>query len=88
MITIGTRLCTKDGRLIGNGIVVDILTFPIGYTSFTLYLVKTDFGNMVTMSMSQISNQFYIRDDVVPPKRQLLAQLVLLDKVMEMYYGD
>jgi hypothetical protein len=88
MITIGTRLCTKDGRLIGNGIVVDILTFPIGYTSFTAYLVKTDFGNMVTMSMSQISNQFYIADDVVPPKIQLLAQLVLLDKVMEMYYGD
>jgi hypothetical protein len=85
MITIGTRLCTKDGRLIGNGIVVDILTFSLG---FNMYLVKTDFGNLVTMHKSQIYNQFYIADDVIPPKTQLLAQLALLSKVVEMYYGD
>jgi len=85
MITIGTRLYTKDGRLMGNGIVVDRYTFPVGYN---IYLVKTDFGNMVTMGKHQILNQFYIAGDVVEPKKQLSDQLTLLDKVVELYYGD
>lgn len=88
MITIGTRLCTRDGRKIGNGIIIEVLNFPIGHTSYTAYLIKTDFGNLVTMDMYQIYNQFYIADDVVSPKKQLSDQLTLLDKVVEMYYGD
>ena len=88
MITIGTRLCTRDGRKIGNGIVVDVITFPIGYTSFTSYLVKTDFGNMVAMNEYQLSNQFFVTDDVIHPKEQLSNQLTLLDKVVDLYYGD
>ena len=85
MITIGTRLCTKDGRLIGNGIVIDKITYSPG---FSLYLVKTDFGNVVTMSKHQIHNQFFVTDDVVPPKKQLFNQLALLSRVTDLYYGD
>lgn len=88
MITIGTILCTKDGRKIGNGIVVDVLTFPIGYILYTSYLIKTDFGNIVPMTALQIDRQFYISDYAVEPKEQLSDQLTLLDKVVDMFYGD
>jgi hypothetical protein len=53
-------LFTKDGRLIGNAIVLD---FPRkGHV-----LIKTDYGNNVTIGLSQIERLFYETTGTIPP---------------------
>lgn len=55
---IGTLLATRDGRRLGNGIVIDIkeLGLPWGCTS---YHIKTDFGNTVKLTIQELQEAFY-----------------------------
>lgn len=53
-------LFTKDGRLIGNAIVLQ-------YPRKGRVLIKTDYGRAVIVEMSQIQELFYKTTGVMPP---------------------
>lgn len=53
---IGTKLATKDGRIIGNAIVVG----TGGDLIPGAFVIETDFGNLTTLSMVEIENWFHI----------------------------
>jgi len=52
----GTVLLTKDGRKVGNAIVLRMET---SY-GLTYNVVKTDFGNIIKLKDSEIRELFYI----------------------------
>ncbi len=74
----GSLLYTKDGRKIGNGIVINVLDLPVlGKTC----IVKTDFGNTVTLSEAEVERQFYVSKlAYVDPLEQVKEQIALLDE--------
>ena len=69
---IGTVLLTKDGRRIGNAIILDreLDVFTNKYT----YTIKTDFGNVLKVSKLAIKSMFYI-DESFDGKERLLDWL-------------
>lgn len=79
------QLSTRDGRLTGNGIVVEVheetyLDLPQRY-----FTVLTDFGNMIQVSEFQVERQFYppvfrMRKELVDFRRQSMAVYLLLEK--------
>jgi hypothetical protein len=52
----GTILLTKDGRKIGNAIVLS----KKEKDDWVFYTVKTDFGNVVTFTKYELKELFYI----------------------------
>jgi len=52
---IGLILYTKDGRNIGNAIII--------YYKDNIYTLKTDFGNIVHFSYQEIIDWFYLSKD-------------------------
>jgi len=54
---VNTVLYTKDGRKIGNAIV-------IGVTEDNLYIIKTDYGHVVKNSLEYLNESFYMDYDV------------------------
>lgn len=55
---INTILKTRDGRKIGNAIIIDIVRKP--YTeNDRLYVIKTDYGNMAELTEFEIKEFFY-----------------------------
>lgn len=50
----GVTLLTKDGRKIGNAIVIS--ESPVDY----FWVIQTDFGGIVRLSEKEIFNQFYL----------------------------
>lgn len=55
---VGKLLCTKDGRKIGNAII-------IGYEA-PYNRIKTDFGNIATMTDNEIEEFFYTEREEFP----------------------
>ncbi|RWB08737.1 MAG: hypothetical protein EOQ39_19010 [Mesorhizobium sp.] len=53
MMETGTKLATKDGRVIGNAIV-------LAQKAEDAWLIETDFGNVATLSASEIDAWFYV----------------------------
>ncbi len=49
---VNTILHTKDGRKIGNGIIVQ---YKNGF-----WKIRTDYGNIVTMTIQELESTFYI----------------------------
>lgn len=53
-LTKNTILQTKDGRVIGNAIIINIS--PCG-----IFTIKTDYGNTSTFTKQELLNIFYVR---------------------------
>lgn len=51
-IVIGTSLLTKDGRIIGNGVVINIHSLR--------YDIETDYGHKLMMTIEELKRLFYI----------------------------
>ena len=66
-IQIGSRLCTKDGRRIGNGIVVAKDYKRSKIMKQSIWKVVTDFGNSAKMTKEEIVSLWYVmpKTDVV-----------------------
>jgi len=56
-LKVGTRLCTKDGRVIGNAVLSSRLPDD-------RYTIITDFGNKIEMNSSDIVKHFYPINDM------------------------
>lgn len=56
MMDMGTKLATKDGRQIGNAIVLERL-------GEDLWLIETDFGNTARLNVKEIDHWFYVGAD-------------------------
>jgi hypothetical protein len=74
MLAIGRILYTRDGRSVGNGIIL-----KRDYSSYlgVVYTVKTDFGNLIRLTRREINSLFYL-GTVAHPQKQLHDQLRLL----------
>lgn len=59
MINIGTVLHTKDGRKVGNAIVVQ--TIDRGERPHPIHRILTDFGNEAWMTEREIRDLFHVR---------------------------
>ncbi len=63
---LNTILLTKDGRIIGNAIIV-------GFAK-DRYKVKTDYGNIVELREDDINNLFYIAFENLPETEKAFAK--------------
>lgn len=67
-IKINTVLATKDGRLVGNGIVVE------KHPKKDRWMVKTDYGNMAPFSGKEIRELFFIGPVAKPDHKHRVAE--------------
>ncbi len=82
----GSLLYTKDGRKIGNGIVLKLGVINIDGKLKALYTVKTDFGNIVRLTEIEIDEFFYLSKlAYADPMEQLKDQTNLLYKLFNDY---
>jgi len=88
MLYKGQVLRTKDGRIIGNAIIFDIVVESVLLEE--TYKVKTDFGNIVALTERLIRDAFYVDSPIIiyEPNVQLDNQIKLLGKFTEVYYGN
>ena len=57
---VGTVLATRDGRRIGNAVIIGIRKFPINdKETGRIYRLKTDFGNVLDLYAYEIYENFY-----------------------------
>lgn len=56
-LTVGTRLPTRDGRRVGNAIVIDF--GRVEDTEIEVYTIRTDFGSVLRMTAAEIPEFFY-----------------------------
>jgi hypothetical protein len=63
-------LFTKDGRLIGNAIIIDITDFE----GQLLYKIKTDYGNIAVGNLEKLKNSFYFDNPHIPEEFTELMQ--------------
>jgi hypothetical protein len=56
------QLSTKDGRRMGNSIILAVDTVMWGEASVELFTIITDFGNVLRLTESELEDQFH------PPK--------------------
>lgn len=56
---INTVLYTKDGRRLGNALIVGYDVYA-QYLSKPIYIIKTDYGNELKMTAEQIESSFYV----------------------------
>ncbi len=75
---VGQVLYTRDGRFMGNAIIVD---FGDTKTSLgTLITIRTDYGNFALFTVEEIMSKFYISDSVQSLDERKLSQMELLNK--------
>lgn len=56
----GTQLSTKDGRRVGNAVVVDDGSWSGGlFQQWFFYVVVTDFGNKLELTAQEIEEMFH-----------------------------
>jgi hypothetical protein len=77
MLREGTILHTRDGRNIGNGIIISAI--ELDGCAEPKYAIKTDFGNIINLYEYEIPTLFYIGDRV-DSVEQLYQQIRLLYK--------
>lgn len=56
----GTVLFTKDGRRIGNGIILRKCKI---FDTINAYRIKTDYGNVLTLTKNEINELFYVDEN-------------------------
>ena len=61
-LIVGTQLCTKDGRRTGNARIISIEE-RYGHT---VYVAKTDVGNLMNLVESEVHSMFYIGEWLLP----------------------
>ncbi len=62
-LEVNTVLYTKDGRRMGNAIIVRVETsMRKDYGLKTIYHIKTDYGNDAKMTEGEIQNEFHISE--------------------------
>lgn len=54
----GAQLCTRDGRVMGNGVVIDI--YQDNRIDEPIFKIKTDIGNIVELTYEEICEIFYL----------------------------
>lgn len=69
----GLQLCTKDGRRVGNAVIIKkyTTTFHTGTpmeTSFVTYEILTDTGNLAVVNEEEIVGYFYLGNYVMDVK--------------------
>ena len=65
-LKVNTVLYTKDGRKIGNAIVI--------YNDDSGFTVKTDYGNIVHFHEAEIDELFYTSlEDITPEETELIS---------------
>lgn len=55
-IKVGDRMFTKDGRKVGNGIIVDVV---LGLTDVA-WAVETDFGNKMVLTEPELTEFYHV----------------------------
>ena len=55
-IQLGVQLCTKDGRKVGNGFLIDIHDDE----PFSLYIVLTDMGNTMRLTLGELQDYYHV----------------------------
>ena len=55
-LQVGVQLCTKDGRIVGNGFVIDVWDSEL----FDLWIVMTDAGNTMRLTTEELTGYFHI----------------------------
>lgn len=55
-ITLGQQVCTKDGRICGNGVIVDI--YFNTKTNTAIFVILTDAGNIRKYTVSELYNNY------------------------------
>lgn len=77
---VGAQLCTRDGRRVGNAVVVGPKVSEYGFEFLT---VLTDAGNMMKLTESEISELFWpphwLMDPATAPGQQRNKALSNLD---------
>jgi len=67
-LEVGLQLCTKDGRRMGNGVIIDAYTVtrytPLEET-YEIWKIMTDMGNVVNMMKEEVDEAFYLGDYVM-----------------------
>lgn len=60
-LVIGAQMCTRDGRRIGNGLIVNIVdvSYEEQDVSYTAYIIETDMKNTVSLTKSEVEEFFY-----------------------------
>lgn len=53
------QLATRDGRRMGNAVILAVDTVVWGDTPVELHLIITDFGNTLRMTEGELATQFY-----------------------------
>lgn len=73
----GTRLATKDGRKFGNAIIIH--EYLVDYTQYEgkepeprIWVIETDFGNILRMDEKQIEEVWYVLEE--DPYMALIAE--------------
>ena len=82
----GTHLPTRDGRQIGNAVVLYVsyqekhwMSEPVGV--HLVFVIKTDFGNVVKMSLRELNELFYFDNRMHDVQGQLDDQRNLLRRL-------
>lgn len=79
-LTVGTRLPTRDGRRVGNAIVIDF--GRVEDTEVEVYTIRTDFGSVLRMTAGELPEFFYppVLKPIDPEvqRREQLARLIPL----------
>lgn len=84
----GTILYTKDGRKIGNAVIIQIENSPAIPELGILATIMTDFGNVATLTTREIEGVFYIGPTRclkgrLRAQRDLIRYPNLLDEVIK-----
>jgi len=81
----GTRLYTKDGRKIGNGIILSIAGFhpELG----NIYKIKTDFGNVVRFTEEEITSLFWTSNENYFPEYPDNVESWMMGKIKLLFKG-
>lgn len=64
------QLQTKDGRRMGNAVILNVYTVEWGGKEVDLHTIITDFGNVLELTERELEAQFY------PPKWKMKANRV------------
>ena len=72
-LELGTQLCTRDGRRMGNAHIVDTWMADLRGTQRRFFLVLTDAGTQLTMTRTEIIQCFY-QPEYVSDAAEVLAK--------------
>lgn len=57
---VGTQLCTRDGKKVGNAVVISIGNMGNGKGGIRVATILTDAGNKLRLIKSELEQLFYV----------------------------